>query len=76
MPQKKLKYPVELISGPGWPTEMKCEECRFHGWKWMGITKLMFNLLSSDRTWRKCSKCGVGLLDMSGDILPVFILKN
>ena len=71
----KKTYPIELACSPNWPSEMKCPQCFFHGWKWMGITKLLFNMLTSDKKWRKCSRCGVGLIDMSGDILPVFILK-
>jgi len=75
--KKKTIYPIKLTQAPNWPQEMKCEECKFAGWKWMGITLALFNFLSGNYSVRKCNKCGVGLLKTSEDgELPVYILTT
>lgn len=74
---KKNNYPIELSKHPNWPIEMKCKECGFKGWQWMGITKLLFNMYQSEYSIKKCNGCGVGVLRTSENgAMPVFILKS
>lgn len=70
-------YPIELTHHPNWPVEMRCELCKFKGWQWLGITKLLWQLYSQHYKLKKCNKCGVGILNISSDgALPIFILKT
>lgn len=70
-----MSYPREFAHAPNWPVEMVCPVCRFRGWQWLGMTKLMFNLLSRDHKWHRCGGCGAGILEMTSEKVPVFILK-
>lgn len=72
---KKPTYPREFARAPNWPVEMYCKQCGFKGWQWIGVTKLLFNVLTKGKTWQKCHGCGAGVIQMSEEQLPVFILK-
>lgn len=70
-----IKYPIQLERHPNWPVEMRCAECGFAGWEWMGVTKLLLNSYAKSFKIQRCSKCGVGVMNTNGGALPLFILK-
>lgn len=66
--------PVVLTKSPAWPEQMRCENCGFFGYMWLGVSMIAYEKLFKNHTVGKCSKCGCGILDIGGQ-LPIYILK-
>ena len=73
---KTKQYPREFERAPNWPVEMYCKTCGFKGWQWLGMTKMLCLTLTKGKKWSKCNGCGAGIIEMTDEKLPVFILKN